>query len=72
MKYDLKKKNLCKFPKAKTISYGVESISFRGRFLWNSLDDSMKQEPTLARFENKIKRGAGDKCTCRIGQEFSI
>ena len=53
--YDLRKKNLCKLPKAKTISYGVESLSFRGSFLW-----------TLARFENKIRNWAGEPCTCRI------
>ena len=31
--YDLRKKNLCKLPKAKTASYGVESLYFRGSFL---------------------------------------
>ena len=77
--YDLRKKNLCKLPKAisyilylisylisKTISYGVESLSFRGSFLWNTLDDNVKQEPTLARFKNKIRNWAGEACTCRI------
>ena len=68
VKYDRRKKNLCKLPKAKAISYGVESISFRGSFLWNTLDDSIKQGPTLARFKNKIKSSAGDKCTCRMCQ----
>ena len=64
--YDLRKKNLCTLPKAKTISYGVESLSFRGSFLWNTLDDNVKQEPTLARFKNKIRNWAGEPCTCRI------
>ena len=41
-KHDLRKKNLCKLPKAKTISYGVDSLSFRGSFLWNTLDDNVK------------------------------
>ena len=45
--YDLRKKTLCKLPKAKRISYGVESLSFRGSFLWNTLDDNVKQDPTL-------------------------
>ena len=64
--YDLRKKNLCKLPKAKTISYGVESLSFRGSFLWNTLDDNVKQDPTLARFKNKIRNWAGEPCTCII------
>ena len=66
--YDLRKKNLCKLPKAKTTSYGVESLSFRGSFLWNTLDDNVKQEPTLARFKNKIRNWAGEHCTCRISR----
>ena len=64
--YDLRKENLCKLPKAKTIFYGVESLSFRGSFLWNALDDNVNQEPTLARFKNKIRNWAGERCTCRI------
>ena len=62
----LRKKNLCKLPKAKTISYGIESSSFRGSFHWNTLDDNVKQEQTLARFKNKIRNWAGERCTCRI------
>ena len=49
--YDLRKKNLCKLPKANTTSFGVESLSFKGSVLWNTLDDNIKQEPTLVRFE---------------------
>ena len=64
--YDLRKKNLCKLPRVNTTSFGVESLSFRGSFLWNTLDDSIKQEPTLVRFKNKIRNWAGEHCTCRI------
>ena len=64
--YDQREKNLYKLPKAKTISYGVESSSFRGSFLWNALGDNVKQEPTLARFNNKIRNCAGECCTCKI------
>ena len=53
--HDLRIKSLSKLPKAKTTSYGIESLSFRGSFLWNTLDDSIKQEPTLSHFKNKIK-----------------
>ena len=68
VKNDLRKQNHCKLPNANTTSYRVESVSFRGRFLWNTLDDNIKQELTLACFKNKIKRWAGDQCTCRICQ----
>ena len=64
--YDLRKRELCKIPEAKTSSYGVESLSFRGSFLWNTLDDSIKQEPSLAHFKNKMKHYTREQCTCRI------
>ena len=64
--YDLRKKNLCKLPKAKTTSYGVESLSFRS-FLWNTLDDNVKQEPALARFKNKIRNWA-----CVLRSAYSV
>ena len=64
--YDLWKKNLCKLLKAKTNSYGVECLSFRGSFLWKTLGDYVKQEPSLARFKKKIRNSAGECCTCRI------
>ena len=35
--------------------FRVESVSFKRSFLWNTLDDSIKQEPTLACFKNKMK-----------------
>ena len=38
--YDLRKNNLLK---AKTTSYGAESLSFKGSFLSNTLDDNVKQ-----------------------------
>ena len=52
--YDLRKKNLHKLPKAKTTSYGVESILLKGSF---PLNDGRKLELTLPYFKNKIKAG---------------
>ena len=30
----------------------------------NTLDDSIQQKQTLARFKNKLKSWAGEQCTC--------
>ena len=55
---DLRTNNLCKLKaKAKTTSYGVESLSFRGSFVWNTLDDNVKQEPTLVGFKTRYEFG---------------
>ena len=64
--YNLRIQNLCKLPQIRTQGYGQESLSFRGSLLWNTLDDSVKNEPTLAAFKKRIKEWAGNKCTCKI------
>ena len=40
--YNLRIQNLCKLPPIKTMNFGLDSISFRGSFLWNTLDDNIK------------------------------
>ena len=64
--YNLRIQNLYKLPQIKTLGYGQESLSFRGSLPWNTLDDSVKNEPTLSDFKKRIKDWAGDKCTCKI------
>ena len=66
-KYDLRKKTIANFQKQKQLRMG-RILIIQGSFLWNTLDDSIKYEPTLARFKNKIKSWAGEQYTCRICQ----
>ena len=54
VEYNLRTKNLCKLPKTRSTSFELESLSFRGSFLWNTLDDSIKNEQTLLVFKKKI------------------
>ena len=64
--YTLRIQNLWKLPTIKTLNFGLESLPFRSSFLWNTLDNRIKQEPTLACFKKRIKDWAGDRCTCKI------
>ena len=64
--YDLRTKHLCKLPITNTIKFGMESLSFRGSLLWNSLNDEIKELPTVASFKTKIKTWMGTKCNCKI------
>ena len=64
--YDLRIQNHCKVPQIKTQGYGQESLFFRGTFLWNTVDVTVKNLPALAAFKKRIKDWAGDKCTCNI------
>ena len=58
--YDLSTKELCKIPKTKTASYGLQSVSLRESFLWDARDDTIKQE--LARFyKAKIEHWIGEQ-----------
>ena len=66
VKYDLRTKNLCRLPKTRTTKFGIESLSFRGSLLWNSLCDTIKALPSVAAFKRAIKHWLGDKCNCRI------
>ena len=66
VKYDLRTKNLCRLPKTRTTKFGIESLSFRGSILWNTLSDQIKALPKVAAFKRAIKHWLGDKCNCRI------
>ena len=66
VKSDLRTKNLCRLPKIRTTTFGIESLSFRGSLLWNSLCDQIKALPNVAAFKRAIKHWLGDKCNCRI------
>ena len=57
VEYNLRTKSLCKLPTIKSTSFGLESLSFRGSFLLNTLDDSIKNEPTLLALKNEIRCG---------------
>ena len=64
--YDLKTKHLCNLPITNTIKFGMESLSFRGSLLWNSLNDEINELPTVASFKTKIKTWMGKKCNSKI------
>ena len=54
--YDLRIQNLCKLPKLKTHGYGHEPLSFRGSFLWNTLDDTIKKSANTYGFQKEDQR----------------
>ena len=43
VKYDLRTRDLLQIPAAKSITFGIDSIKFRGRLLWNSIPDLIKE-----------------------------
>ena len=41
--YNLRTKEPCRLPSAQSYRYGLNSLSFRGSLLWNTLDDELKE-----------------------------
>ena len=64
--YNLRMQNLRKLPPSKTMNFDLDSITFRGSFLWNTLDDSTKRVKTLACFQKRIGKWSGARCTYKI------
>ena len=72
VEYNLRTKNLCKLPTIRSTSFGLESLSFRGNFLWNTLNDSIKNEPTLPAFKNKIKNWSGKNAPAGFAANLTL
>ena len=65
-KYDLRTKDLLQIPAAKSIIFGIDSITFQGSLLWNSMPDLIKSASSAAIFKRNITNWSGDKCKCKI------
>ena len=56
--------------RARTSSYGIESLSFLGCKLWNNLPDDFKSIKTLASCKRQIN-GWNDSYNCRLCKKFA-
>ena len=66
VKYDLRTRDLLQIPAAKSITFGIDSIEFRGSLLWNSIPDLIKRASSAAIFKRSIKNWSGEECHCKI------
>ena len=66
--YNIRTQNLCELPPIKTMDCGIDSISFKGSFSWNTHEDSIKREKTEAYFQKRTGKWSGARCTCKICQ----
>ena len=66
VEYNLRTKQLCDFPPARTHRFDNKSLKLKGSLLWNSLDDEIKTAQSLAVFKQKVKEWNGAQCTCNI------
>ena len=64
--YNLRTKELCKFPLVSSQRYGVNSLSFRGSLLWNALSGDLKLTTSLVKLKKELHCWDGNNCTCYI------
>ena len=64
--YNLRCMFRLKVPGVSTTKNGLETISFRGSQIWNSLPKNLKELNSVAAFKRAIKGWNGENCNCRI------
>ena len=57
VKYDLRTRDLLQNRAAKSITFGIDSIKFRGSLLWNSIPDVIERASSAAIFKRNFKIG---------------
>ena len=65
-KYDHRTRDLLQIPAAKSITFGIDSIKFRGSLLWNSIPDLIKRVSSAAILKRNIKNWSGEECCSKI------
>ena len=63
-KYNLRAVNTLKLITPKTNKYGLNSIVFRGSFLWNYIPNELKRSLSLSDFKSKVRKYKSFNCTC--------
>ena len=64
--HDLRNENHLRLPVAKTTTYGLETIKYRGCLLWSTLPPENKDSKSLSKLKRKIKKFDGNSCVCRL------
>ena len=66
----LRNENHLRLPVAKTTTYGLETIEYRGCLSWSTLPPETKDSKSLSEFKRKINKCAGNSCVCRLCNSY--
>ena len=69
-KHDLRNKRSWESYNVRTVSYGTETIRYRGPKIWEIVPIEVKESTTLAGFKAKIKKWKPRGCTCRLCKSY--
>ena len=64
--YNLRNKHEFKTSNVRTVSYGTETLTFRGPKTWSLVPIEIRNLKSLSEFKVKIKHWKPEGCTCRI------
>ena len=66
--FNLRNSNLLELNRARTMTYGLKSIVYRGSRAWNDLSPRLKAASSLNEFKNLLKDEQIIKCNCHLCQ----
>ena len=69
-KHDLRNKRFWETYNIRTVSYGTETIRFRGSKTWELVPTEIKESTSLIEFKEKIKGWKPKGCTCRLCKSY--
>ena len=64
--YNLRCQYRMKVPRVTSTKSGLETLSFRGCQIWNTLPSELKCLSSVPKFKEQIKVWSGSNCYCRI------
>ena len=68
--YNLRESNSLTLPKANTTLYGIDTVRYIGKKLWQVLPTEIKESKSLEVFKKKIKLIKNFDCSCRLCKNF--
>ena len=66
MPYNLRNGSKLVLPKTRSSRFGINSLKFRGSFLWNSLPVSLKNCQSLNEFKEEFRNLENIHSTCLV------
>ena len=64
--YNMRNYSYFAMPRAKRVNHGLESLSYLGSKLWDSIPSHMKKIDSINEFKHVIKTWRPDLCSCRL------
>ena len=68
--YTFRESNSLALPKVETTSYGIDTIRYIGKKLWQALPNEIKESQSLDIFKQKVKLMRNFDCSCRLCKNF--